>query len=198
MLYSLVSISFQSTVGKPSGAPWRLSSYQQLYADTVPVWNPPTHARTYTHKQTHLCLQTLLIHSTTNRLTDGQALSLHVSAHSPHRGGKRDSSSWKTTPEKSSSFLISSLFFPPCSPLCLSPAPHSLSLGLSVSQGTMTLFSLFFRLSSDCTIHINYSEAVSGFPRQSQSQMELCANGLLLYLPPAPSCSETLGHRESG
>ncbi|GAA6107388.1 uncharacterized [Tachysurus ichikawai] len=67
-----------------------------------------------------------------------------------------------------------------------------------LKQGTMTLFSLFFRLSSDCTIHINYSEAVSGFPRQSQSQMELCANGLLLYLPPAPSCSETLGHRESG
>lgn len=40
------------------------------------------------------------------------------------------------------------------------------------------------RLSSDCTMHINYSAAVSGFPVQSQSQMEFCANGLLLYLAP--------------
>lgn len=51
------------------------------------------------------------------------------------------------------------------------------------------------RLSSDCTMHINYSAAVSGFPVQSQSQMEFCANGLLLYLAPL---LQDVAHGESG
>lgn len=60
-----------------------------------------------------------------------------------------------------------------------------LCLWLSVSQGHPgALCFLSLRLSSDCTMRINYSAAVSGFPAQSQSQMELCANGLLLYLAP--------------
>lgn len=69
-------------------------------------------------------------------------------------------------------------------------------LWLSVSQGHPgALCFLSLRLSSDCTMRINYSAAVSGFPAQSQSQMELCANGLLLYLAPL---FEDEAHGESG
>lgn len=42
----------KGTVGKPSGAPWRLNSYQQLDADTVPLWSPPTHTHTPKHIHT--------------------------------------------------------------------------------------------------------------------------------------------------
>lgn len=132
-------------------------------------------------------------HACTHALTQSQAKSLHISSHSLHSAEKRlkchkcscsRRGQWQLSkllllpsllpaPYHCHSLHISltllTLFFLTSSPVFLSLCSFFLPLLLTLFPVPCSLICLF-PLSSVCTMHINYSEAVSRFLRLIQSE----------------------------
>ena len=149
------------------------------------------HTYTHTHSHTHTCM---------HALTQSQAESLHISSHSLHSAAKRlkchkCSCSRRGQWQLSKLLLLPSLLPAPyhCHSLHISLTLLTLSFLLPLLSSSLSLFFSFFLfcslsyplpcsliclfpLSSVCTMHINYSEAVSRFLRLIQSE---CGSALM-------------------